>query len=72
MNPLMQVLMNQLKMTNLNGFNFVNNIMQNGGNPDEIAKQIMGNMNPQQRQFIINRAKGYGCPDNYINQIKNS
>lgn len=70
MNPLMQVLMNQLKFRNSNGFNFVNNIMQNGGNPEAIAKQIMGNMNPEQRQYILNQAKGYGCPDNFINQIK--
>ena len=71
MNPLIQTLLNQLKSKNANGYNMFNNIMQNGGNPEAILKQMMGNMKPEQRQQVLNQAKGYGVPENILAKIQN-
>lgn len=71
MNPLIQVLMNQLKNKNSGGFQMLSNLMQNGGNPNEILKQVVGNMSHEQKQTVLNMAKNYGCPDMYLSHIQN-
>ena len=37
----------------------------------DMIKQMMGNVNPQQMQNVIQQAKQMGCPDNILNQIQN-
>lgn len=71
MNFIVQSLMNQLKQRNPNGFQFLDQAMKNGGNPQALVQQIMGSATPEQRQNIITQAKNYGVPDNYLAQIQN-
>lgn len=45
--------------------------MQNNGNPQAILQQMMGNATPEQKQSLLEQAKGYGVPDNILSQIQN-
>jgi hypothetical protein len=45
--------------------------MQSNGNPEKIVNQIMGNMNSEQKQELLSKAKQYGCPDNILAQLQN-
>lgn len=45
--------------------------MRSNGNPMAFAKQIMSNASPEQRQNLLNQAKGYGVPDNILSQLQN-
>lgn len=49
----------------------LNQMMSSGGNPQQLLKQIMGNVNPQQMQQIMSQAKQYGVPDDVLTQIQN-
>lgn len=71
MNPIMQGLMSQLQRKNPNGFNVMNNLLKNGGNPDSFMKQLLGNMSSEQKQMILNQAKSYGCPDEFLSNLQN-
>lgn len=71
MNPILQMLMSKLQGKNPQAYQFVNQAMSNGGNPDAFLKQMLGNVDPQQRQNLIQQAKSYGCPDNILKQIQN-
>lgn len=73
MNPMsiIQTMMGQMKVKNPQGYQFVNNLMQNNGNPSSMVQQLMGNISPEQRQNILTQAKGYGCPDSILSQIQN-
>ena len=71
MNPLVQSLLGQLRGKSTGGFKLVSDLMQNGGNPDAILKQMMGNLKPEQKQQILNQAKGYGCPDKFLSHLQN-
>ena len=71
MNPVMQGLMNQLKARNAGGFQMVSSLMQNGGNPEAIIKQLIGKVSPEQKQYVLNQAKGYGCPDSILSKLQN-
>ena len=46
-NNLKQSLLKQVQQNNPQGFQFVNQIMQNGGNINPIIKQMLGNITPQ-------------------------
>lgn len=63
--------MSQLQMRNPQMFQTINQAKNNGTNPQDMLKQIMGNSNPQQLQNIMQQAKSMGCPDNILNQIQN-
>ncbi len=52
-------------------FQIAQNLMQNNGNPQGLVKQIMGNINPEQKQNLLNQMKQYGCPDNILSQLQN-
>lgn len=58
-------------MKNPQGFNTINTLMQNNGNPQQLIKQVMGNMPPEQREGVLKQAKNYGAPDNILAQIQN-
>lgn len=64
-------LMNKLQSINPQGFNFVNTAMKNGGNPNLIAKQILNQATPEQRQGLLNSVKPFGITENYFNQLQN-
>lgn len=71
MNPVMQMLIQRLQSKNPQGYQFINNAMQNGGNPNAILNQMMKNATPEQKQTLIQQAKNYGVPEDYLKQIQN-
>lgn len=71
MNVVMQMLMSRLQNKNPQAYQFINQAMQNGGNPNAIINQMMKNTTPEQKQNLIQQAKQYGVPDNYLKQIQN-
>lgn len=60
-----------MKVKNPQGYQFVNNLMQNNGNPNAILNQVFGQIKPEVRQNILNQAKGYGVPENILAKIQN-
>lgn len=62
MNPVINMLMQRLQKTNPNGYNLINQAMQNGGDPNALLQQVMGKTNAEQRQQILNTAKSYRLP----------
>lgn len=70
-NPLVKSLMGRLQGIDPQSYAIANQLMQSGGNPDAILKQMMGNLNPEQKQQILNTAKGYGAPENILAKIQN-
>ena len=67
-NPIMSMLMNQLQGQS---YNMVSQMMRNGVNPQNMLKQMMGNINPTQMQQVLSQAKSFGVPDNILSQIQN-
>ena len=63
--------MNQLQGRNPQMFQAISQAQSNGINPKNMLKQMMGNVNPQQIQNIIQQAKVIGCPDSILNQLQN-
>jgi hypothetical protein len=49
----------------------VSQMMRNGVNPQNMLKQMMGNVNPTQMQQVLSQAKSFGVPDNILSQIQN-
>lgn len=71
MNPIINMLMQRLQKTNPGGYNMVNQLMQSGGDPNALLKQVIGNTTPEQRQQILNTAKSYGAPNDVLSKIQN-
>lgn len=71
MNMIVQVLMSRLQNKNPQAYQFVNQAMQNGGNPNAILQQMMKNATPEQKQNLITQAKNYGFSEDYLKQIQN-
>ena len=71
MNVVMQMLMTRLQNQNPQAFQFINQAMNNGGDPNAVLNQMMKNATPEQKQNLINTAKNYGCPENILKQIQN-
>lgn len=71
MNPVMNMLMQKLQKTNPQGYSMINQMRQNGGNPNDLLKQVMGKASPEQRQQILNTARSYGAPNNILSKIQN-
>ena len=66
MNPIINTLMQRLQSKNPQGYNMLNQMMQNGGNPEAMVKQIFGNVSPEQRQQVLNTAKSYRMPTGHF------
>lgn len=71
MNAIIQSLMTNLMSKNPQGYQLINQLMTNGGNPEAILKQIFSNATPEQRQQVLNQAKSYGCPSNILSKMQN-
>lgn len=71
MNMIVQMLMNKLQNKNPQAYQFVNQAMNNGGNPNAVLNQMMKNCTPEQRQNLIAQAKNYGVPESALKQIQN-
>lgn len=71
MNPIISMLMGNLQKKNPQGYQMVNQMMQSGGNPEALLKQVMNGASPEQRQQILNTAKSYGAPNDVLSKIQN-
>lgn len=58
-------------MKNPKGFQTINALMQNNGNPETMIQQMFKNSTAEQRQNILNQAKNYGVPDKLLSQLQN-
>lgn len=70
-NPLVKSLMGRLQGIDPQSYAIANQLMQKGGNVDPIVKQLLGRVTPEQKQQILNTAKGYGVPDDYLSKLQN-
>lgn len=70
-NPILSMLMNQLQGKNPQMFQIINQAQNNGVNPQNMLKQMMGGIDTQQMQNIMQQAKQMGCPDNVLSQLQN-
>lgn len=70
-NPMIEMLFNQLRMQNPQMYQQLNNLKNNGANPQALIQQMMAQTNPQQIQRILGQAKMLGVPDDVLAQIQN-
>lgn len=70
-NAIINIMMNNLKKVNPNGYTAISQLMQSGGSPQGVLNQIMSNATPEQVQSLFNQAKQFGCPDEVLNQLQN-
>ena len=52
-------------------FQVAQNLMQNKNNPQDLVNQIMGSINPEQKQNLLNQMKQYGCPNELLSKLQN-
>jgi hypothetical protein len=71
MNPIIQMLMGKLQNSNPQGYQMISQMMNSGGNPETMIKQMFGNATPQQRQQVLNQAKSYGAPTDILSKLQN-
>lgn len=71
MTPMLSMVMNLLKSRNPQMFNGVNQAIQSGMNPQGFMKQVMGNLNPEQKAQVIKQAGDMGCPQEILKQVQN-
>ena len=57
-------------MTNPQGFQMLQNVMRNNGDPMSMLKGMLGNKSPEQLEGFFNTAKQMGVADKYIQQVK--
>lgn len=67
----MKMMLGQLQARNPQMASQINQAMQNGTNPKNLMKQMMGNMDNNQIQNALNQAKQIGVPDNILKQMQN-
>ena len=70
-NMITQMLMNQLRVKNPQGYQTVQNLIQNNGDPQAFLHQIMQKATPEQKQQLFKQAKNYGVPNDFLAQIQN-
>lgn len=70
-NSIKQNLMRQVQQKNPQGYQFANQIIQNGGNVDPIVRQMLSKITPEQKQQVLNTAQKYGAPNSYLSQLQN-
>lgn len=58
-------------MKNPKGFQTINALMQNNGNPKAIIQQMMTGASPEQKENLFKKAKNYGVPEQILSQIQN-
>lgn len=63
--------MQQIQSQNPQGFQILNQAMNNGTNPMQLIKQVMSNVSSQQMQDIMTQAKQFGVPDEILQQMQN-
>lgn len=74
MNQVQQVLnmlLKQFQNNNPQVVNEVNQVISSNKNPKDIVLQTISGFSPQQKQTILNQARGLGIPTNIIEQLQN-
>lgn len=62
--------MNQLKMKNPQMFQKINQIKNSNGNPLTLFNEITNNYTSEQMNYLFDKAKQMGIPEEYIKQVK--
>lgn len=70
-NPLIQTLLNNLKIKNPQGHQVIQNLMQSNGNPQALLQQLMSNATPEQKKGLLSQCKNYGVPTEILAKIQN-
>ena len=70
-NPIVSMLMNQIKMKDPQNYQSLNQLMNSGGSPEQILQQEMKKRTPQEIQQVLIQAKQLGVPENILAQIQN-
>ena len=63
--------MGQLQNQNPQMFQMINQAKNNGTNPEQFLKQMMGNKTPEQMQQVLTQAKQMGVPDEVLQKVQN-
>lgn len=63
--------MGQLQTKNPQMASQIRQAMNNGANPQQLMKQMMGNVDNQQMQQVMTQARNMGVPDNILKQMQN-
>lgn len=71
MQYLVQSLMRQLQSKNNGGYQQIQNMMNMKQNPEPYIKQMLGNMNDEQKQALFKRCKQYNVPDDILSRLQN-
>lgn len=69
--PIIQTLMNSLKVKAPQNYQTINALMQSNGNPMAIVQQLMRSATPQQKEALFKQCKQYNVPENILSQIQN-
>jgi len=65
------MLAQRVKSVNPQGYQMINSLMQNGGNPMGLLQQILGGKTSNQINNFFNQAKSMGFPDELLQQVQN-
>lgn len=63
--------MNQIKLKDPQNYQNLNQLMNNGGKPEQILQQEIKKRTPQEIQQVLIQAKQLGVPENILAQIQN-
>lgn len=63
--------MNQLQTKNPQAYQTINQAINSGANPQEFMKQMMGNVNANDMQQILQMGQQLGVPDTVLQQVQN-
>lgn len=58
-------------MNNPQMYQQLNNLRNNGTDPQTLIQQMVNKSSPEQMQGILNQARSLGVPDNILAQIQN-
>lgn len=61
----------RLQRQNPQGYQVINEAIQNNGNPQAMLKQMISNATPEQMEGLLKEAKKYGVPDDVLSKIQN-
>lgn len=61
----------RLQKQNPQGYQVVNEAIQNNGNPQSILQQMMSNATPEQKESLFKQARQYGVPNDILSKIQN-
>ena len=68
---ILNMLLKNLQNQNPQMYQQITQIMNNGGNPKSIIRQMLNASTPDNISHLFNQAKMIGVPDNILSQIQN-